>query len=86
MLAFIAVSTVALAIAILRGRSGVYAKPLSIAGLSTLFQNPHAVESFRRLDPCCRSGKVIRAALERYRYRVKSYVNNDGASSYGLVR
>lgn len=85
MLAFIAIMTLALAIAILRGRSGVYANPLSIAGLSTLFQHPHAVERFRRLNPYCTSSKMIGAALRGYRYRVDFYLDDDGVSSYGLV-
>lgn len=50
-LTFIAILTLALAAAIKRGKSGLYANPLSIAGLATLFQNDHAVESFRRLNP-----------------------------------
>ena len=85
MLTFIAILTLALAIAILRGRSGVYANPLSIAGLSTLFQNPHAIESFRRLNPYCTSSNMIRAALQGYRYRIDSYLDDDGVNSYGLV-
>ena len=85
MLAFIAILTLALAIAILRRRSGVYANPLSIAGLSTLFQNQHAVESFRRLNPYCTSSMMIRANLQGYRYRIDSYLDDDGANSYGLV-
>lgn len=85
MLAFIAILTLALMIAILRARSGVYANPLSIAGLSTLFQNSHAVENFRRLNPYCTSSKMIRAALQGYRYRVDFYLDDDGVSCYGLV-
>lgn len=86
MLAFIAILTLAIAIAIMRGRSGVHANPLSIAGVSTLFQNPHAVEkSFRRLNPYCTSSKMIRAALQGYRYRLDSYLDDDGVDSYGLL-
>lgn len=85
MLAFIAVLTLALAIAMLRGRSGIYANPLSIAGLSTLFQNSHTVESFRRLNPYYTSSKMIRAALQGYRYRVDSYLDDDEVNLYGIV-
>lgn len=85
MLAFIAILTLALAVAILRGRSGVYANPLSIAGLSTLFQNPRAVESFGRLNPYCTTSKMIRNALQDYRYRIDAYLEDDGVSSYGLI-
>ncbi|MCJ1346260.1 hypothetical protein MMC31_004475 [Peltigera leucophlebia] len=84
-LAFIAVLTLALAAAIKRGKSGLYANPLSIAGLATLFQNDHVVESFRRLNPYCRSSRMIRASLQGHRFRMTSYVDNDGSSSYGLV-
>lgn len=84
-LAFIAVLTIALAAAIKRGKSGLYANPLSIAGLATLFQNEYVVESFRRLNPYCPSSKMIRASLQGHRFRMTSYVNNDGSSSYGLV-
>lgn len=84
-LAFIAVLTIALAIAIKRGKSGLYADPLSIAGLATLFQNDHVVESFRRLNPYCPSSKMIRASLQGHRFRITSYVDSAGSSSYGLV-
>lgn len=84
-LAFIAVLTIALAAAIKRGKSGLYANPLSIAGLATLFQNDHVVESFRRLNPYCPSSKTIRASLQGHRFRMTSYVDNNGSSSYGLV-
>lgn len=84
-LAFIAVLTIALAAAIKRGKSGLYANPLSIAGLATLFQNDHVVESFRRLNPYCSSSKMIQASLKSHRFLMTSYVDNDGSSSYGLV-
>ena len=84
-LTFIAVLTIALAAAIKRGKSGLYANPLSIAGLATLFQNDHVVESFRRLNPYCPSSKMIRTSLQGHRFRMTSYVDNDGSSSYGLV-
>lgn len=84
-LAFIAVLTIALAVAIKRGKSGLYANPLSIAGLATLFQNDHVVESFRRLNPYCPSSKMIQASLQGHRFRITSYEDSDGSSSYGLV-
>ncbi len=85
MLAFIAVLTLALAISIKRGKSGVYANPLSIAALATLFQNPHVIESFRQLNPYCTSSRMIRASLQGHRYRLTSYVSDDGTGAYGLV-
>ena len=84
-LGFIAILTLALAAAIKRGKSGLYANPLSIAGLATLFQNKRVVESFRRLNPYCRSSRMIRASLQGHRFRMTSFVDNDGSSSYGLV-
>lgn len=84
-LAFIAVLTIALAAAIKRGKSGLYADPLSIAGLATLFQNDHVVESFRLLNPYFPSSKMIRASLQGHRFRITSYVGSDGSSSYGIV-
>lgn len=84
-LGFIAILTLALAAAIKRGKSGLYANPLSIAGLATLFQNNRVVESFRRLNPYCRSSRMIRASLQGHRFRMTSFVDNDGSSSYGLV-
>lgn len=84
-LALIALLTLALAAAMKRGKGGLYANPLSIAGLATLFQNDHVVESFRRLNPYCRSSRMIRASLQGHRFRMTSYVDNDGSSSYGLV-
>ena len=84
-LALIAVLTLALAAAIRRGKSGLYANPLSIAGLATLFQNEHVVESFRRLNPYCQSSRMIRASLQGHKFRMTSFVGIDGSSSYGLV-
>lgn len=84
-LAFIAILTLALAAAIKRGKSGLYANPLSIAGLATLFQNNRVVESFRRLNPYCQSSRMIRASLQGHKFRITSFVDKDGSSSYGLV-
>lgn len=84
-LSFIAILTIALAAAIKRGKSSLYANPLSIAGLATLFQNDNVVETFRRLNPYCPSSKMIQASLQGHRFRITSYVDSDGSSSYGLV-
>ena len=85
LLAFIAVVTLALVVAILRGRSGVYANPLSIAGLATLFQNSQVIESFRRLNPYCTSTKMITSGLRGRQYRITNYVDDEGNPAYGLV-
>ena len=83
-LSIIAILTLVLAIDT-RKKSGVYANPLSIAGLATLFQNPQVVDSFRQLNPYL-SSKMIRSALQGQRYRIGFYKNDDGTQSYGFVR
>lgn len=85
-LGFIAILTFFLAIAMLRKRSGVYANPLSIAALATLFQNQQVIEDFRRLNPYYTDTKMIRAALRENRYRIGPYVDHEGAKCYGLTK
>ena len=83
-LAFVAVLTFALAIAILQRKSGVYANPLSIAGHATLFQDQRLIEDFRRLNPFG-SLKEIRNSLRGNRYRLGTYSEVDGSISYGMT-
>lgn len=83
-LSFIAIITFALAIAIMQRKSGVYANPLSIAGLATLFQDQRVVEDFRRLNAYSPNSRDIRNALRGNRYRVGPYNQADG-TSYGLT-
>ena len=84
-LAFVVVLTLALIIAIWRRKSGVYANPLSIASVATLFQNQYLIEEIRRLNPFTLDPKTIKAALEGQRYRIGSYKELDGGHSYGLM-
>ena len=84
-LSFVAVMTFALAIAIMRRKSGVCANPLSIAGLATLFQDQRLIEDFRRLSPYSASSKDIGAALRGHRYRIGTYNETDGSLSYGMT-
>ena len=83
-LAFIAVLTFALAIAILQRKSGVFANPLSIAGIATLFQDQRLVEDFRRINPYANS-KEIRNSLRGNRYRLGTYSSFDENSYYGMT-
>lgn len=85
-LGFIAILTFLLAVAILRRRSGVYANPLSIAALATLFQDQHVIEDFRRLNPYYTDTKMIRAALKENRYRIGLYTDAEGSKCYGLTK
>ncbi|KAL8792874.1 MAG: hypothetical protein Q9195_004516 [Heterodermia aff. obscurata] len=84
-LAVVIVLTLALIIAISRRKSGVYANPLSIASIATLFQNQYLIEEIRRLNPFTLDPKLLKAALEGQRYRLGSYKEMDGDHSYGLM-
>ena len=84
-LCFVAVLTVALAIALARKKSGVYSNPLSIAGVATLFQNQYLIDEFRRLNPYAVDQRTLKAALKGQRYRIGSYEEYHGGSSYGLM-
>ena len=84
-LAFVAVLTLGIAIAIARKRSGVYANPLSIAGLATLFQDQRAIDDFRRINGYYSpEAKDIGNALNAHRYRIGSYTDYNGNPCYGL--
>ena len=83
-LAFVALMTFALAIAVLQRKSGVYANPLSIAGLASLFQDQRHIEDFRRLNPYA-TPKELRNSLRSNRYRVGTYGEVDGSTSYGMT-
>ncbi len=85
-LSFIALLTLALAYSLHRGKTGLHANALSIAGLATLFQNRQVVEDFRRLNPHYTTSRMIRAALGDNRYRIAAFFDEDGASAYGLVK
>lgn len=84
-LAFVVVLTLALIIAVWRRKSGVYANPLSIASVATLFQNQYLIEEIRRLNSFTLDPKTLKAALEGQRYRIGSYNEMDGGHSYGLM-
>ena len=83
-LAFVAILTCALAIAILQRKSGVFANPLSIAGIATLFQDQHLIEDFRRINLYANS-KEIRNSLRGNRYRLGTYSSFDGNNNYGIT-
>ena len=84
-LALVVALTLALIIAILRRKSGVYANPLSIASVATLFQNQYLIEEIRRLNPFAIDPKTLKATLEGQRYRIGSYKEVDGGHSYGMM-
>lgn len=84
-LAFVAVMTFALAIAILQRKSGVYANPLSIAGIATVFQDQRLIEDFRRLNADASSSKDIRLALQGNRYGIGTYSEGVDNDSYGIT-
>ena len=86
LLGFIAILTFFLAVAMLRKRSGVFANPLSIAALATLFQNQQVIEDFRRLNPFYTDTKMIRAALRENRYQIGPYLDHEGSKCYGLTK
>ena len=83
-LAFVALMTFALAIAVLQRKSGVYANPLSIAGLASLFQDQRLIEDFRRINPYA-SPKELRNSIRDNRYRIGTFGEFDGSTSYGMT-
>lgn len=84
-LAFVVVLSLGLAITIGRKKSGVYANPLSIAGLATLFQDHRLIDDFRRLNSYTPTSKDIHRALKGNRYRIGSYNDIDGSTAYGMT-
>lgn len=84
-LALVAVLTFFLAIAIVRGKSGVFANPLSIAALATLFQDQTVVDDFRRIGVHTPNADDINKALRGRTYRIGDYVRYDGQPEYGLT-
>jgi hypothetical protein len=84
-LAVIAIMAAALAIAINRRKTGVYANPLSIAGLATLFQDNYMIEDFRRLNAYLPTSKAIRDSFQGNRYAIDTYVEADGSMAYGIT-
>ena len=84
-LTFIVILTVALAIVIARRRSGVYANPLSIAGLATLFQDRRVIDDFRRIQSFNPSSKELRDALRGNRYRIGEHIDMCGRPLYGIT-
>ena len=84
-LAFVAILTFALAIAIARRRSRLHANPSSIAGLATLFQDHRVIEDFRRISSYCPNSKELQHALRGNRYRIGEHIGIDGNSEYGIT-
>ena len=84
-LAFVAVLTLILIFTISRRKSGVYANPLSIASVATLFQNQSLIEEFRRLNTFTLDPKTLKAALAGQRYKIGFYKEADEGYSYGLM-
>ncbi|KAL9634320.1 MAG: hypothetical protein Q9204_003047 [Flavoplaca sp. TL-2023a] len=85
-LSLVAVLTICIAITNSRRKSGVYANPLSIAGIATLFQNPTLIDEFRQLDSDGFDSKTLEAQLQGNRYRLDHFQHRDGSTDYGIVR
>lgn len=85
-LSLVAVLTICIAITNSRRKSGVYANPLSIAGIATLFQNPTLIDEFRQLDSDGFDSKTLEARLQGNRYRLDHFQHRDGSTDYGIVR
>jgi len=85
-LAFVAVLTFALALALWRKQSGVYANPLSIAGLATLFQDEDIIRDFRRINAYAPNTNDLCAALHGNRYRIGDYNDADQNPVYGIMK
>ena len=84
-LAFIAIVTLALAVAIQRRKSGIYANPFSIAGMATLFQDQSLIELFQGLNPYAVEPRTLTAALQGHRYRIGSYQQTGNGGDYGMM-
>ena len=84
-LAFVSITAVAIAIAIKRKKSRVYASPLSIAGLATLFQNNYLIENVRRLNAYLPTSKAIWNSLQGNRFAIDTYVEADRSLANGIT-
>ncbi|KAL9035575.1 MAG: hypothetical protein Q9180_004791, partial [Flavoplaca navasiana] len=85
-LGLVAVLTICIAITISRRNSGVYANPLSIAGIATLFQNQTLIDEFRQLDPDGFDSERLEAQLQDNRYRLGHFQHRGGSMDYGITR
>ena len=84
-LAFVAILTFGLLIALFRLKTGVYANPLSIATLAALFQDQRVVDDFRKIESYYPpEAREFRKTLEGQRYRIGQYVDSDRQHRYGL--
>ncbi|KAG8532311.1 uncharacterized protein KY384_003952 [Bacidia gigantensis] len=84
-LAFMAILTLGLIIGLARARSGIYTNPLSIAALTSLFQDQRAIEDFRRIRAYYPpTPKELCEALRSKSYRIGPYYDLDGNERYGL--
>ncbi|KAL8895479.1 MAG: hypothetical protein Q9207_008159 [Kuettlingeria erythrocarpa] len=85
-LGLVALLTICIAITISRRSSGVYANPLSIAGIATLFQHPTLIDEFRQLDADGFDSRALEAQLQGNRYRLGHFQHRDGSMDYGIMR
>lgn len=83
-LSFVALMTLALIITTWRRRSGVYANPMSIASLATLFQHQPLIEKFRQVHGISPNSKQLKQALSGSIYRLGVFIDVDGSTRYGL--
>ncbi|KAL3425230.1 hypothetical protein PVAG01_04511 [Phlyctema vagabunda] len=83
-LAFISLLVLAMMILNSRRHSGVYANPLSIAGLGTLFQNPATLGEFSSINS--RVGDDgLKAILAQRKYNLSSMKDSSETSYYGII-
>lgn len=83
-LAFIALLVFAMIIFNFRRKSGVYANPLSIAGLGTLFQNSDILQEFRAFDSRLSNSELEEILKDRV-YKLVMTTDWDGWSGWGIV-
>ena len=83
-LAFIALLVLLLLIFGFYRRSGVYAEPLSIAGLATLFYSSPLLISWREIDSTVRNSE-LRGLLTGRSFQLSRFIDGDRTVCYGIV-
>jgi hypothetical protein len=84
LLAFMAIITILLLIYMRQYFTGVFAEPLSIAGIATLFHNEEVSTHLREAGPCY-SKKQLNNILANRRYKLDFYIDQHRWRRYGLV-
>ncbi|KAL8746276.1 MAG: hypothetical protein Q9190_001675 [Brigantiaea leucoxantha] len=85
-LVLLALLTIFLMITVSKRRSGVFANPLCIVGIATLFQNRSLLDELRESDPDKSRSESLKKYQKGSRYRLGHFRQADGTTDYGIMR